>query len=64
MVPVRGRGVVGALSTAAALLGLVAILVIASAWHITQGTSGIGVRELFTCRDRHTLPRRGWPQCP
>lgn len=48
MVPVRGRGVVGALSTAAALLGLVAILVIASAWHITQGTSGIGVRELFS----------------
>ena len=48
VVPVRGRGVVGALSTAAALLGLVAILVIASAWHITQGTSGIGVRELFS----------------
>ena len=48
MVPVRGRGVVGALSTAAALLGLVAILVITSAWHITQGTSGIGVRELFS----------------
>ena len=48
VVPVRGRGVVGALSTAAALLGLVAILVIASAWHITQGTSGIGIRELFS----------------
>ncbi|WP_166829715.1 iron ABC transporter permease [Brevibacterium limosum] len=48
MVPVRGRGVVGALSTAAALLGLVAVLLIASAWHITQGTSGIGIRELFT----------------
>ncbi|WP_423059390.1 iron ABC transporter permease [Brevibacterium linens] len=48
VVPMRGRGVVGALSTAAALLGLVAILVIASAWHITQGTSGIGVRELFS----------------
>jgi ABC-type Fe3+-siderophore transport system permease subunit len=48
VVPVRGRSVVGALSTAAALLGLVAILVIASAWHITQGTSGIGVRELFS----------------
>lgn len=48
MVPVRGRGVVGALSTTAALLGLVVLLVIASAWHITQGTSGIGVRELFS----------------
>ena len=48
VVPVRGRGVVGALSTAAALLGLVAILVIASAWHITQGTSGIGIRELVS----------------
>ena len=48
VVPVRGRGVVGALSTAAALLGLVAILVIASAWHITQGTSGIGISELFS----------------
>lgn len=48
MVPVRSRGVVGALSTAAGLLGLVAVLVIASAWHITQGTSGIGIRELFT----------------
>lgn len=48
VVPVRGRGVVGALSTAAALLGLVAILVIASAWHITQGTSGIGIGELFS----------------
>ena len=48
VVPVRGRGVVGALSTAAALLGLVAILVIASAWHIAQGTSGIGIRELFS----------------
>nr|WP_235354917.1 iron ABC transporter permease [Brevibacterium linens] len=48
MVPVHGRGVVGALSTTAALLGLVVLLVIASAWHITQGTSGIGVRELFS----------------
>lgn len=47
-VPVRGRGLVGVLSTVAALLGLVAVLLIASAWHITQGTSGIGVRELFT----------------
>jgi ABC-type Fe3+-siderophore transport system permease subunit len=42
-----GRGITGALSATGALLALTVILVLISAWHITQGTSGIGVRDLL-----------------
>lgn len=44
----RRVGGFGALSAAAILLGLLVILVLTSAWHITQGTSGIGMRDLWT----------------
>ncbi|WP_413335832.1 iron ABC transporter permease [Brevibacterium sp. GP-SGM9] len=40
-------GVAGALSATGALLGLFVVLVLLSAWHITQGTSGIGFGDLF-----------------
>ncbi|UVI37316.1 iron ABC transporter permease [Brevibacterium spongiae] len=43
----RGGGIVGALSGAGVLLALVVALAVLSAWHITQGTSGIGVRDLL-----------------
>jgi len=42
--PLRGRRVVGA---GAVLLGLTGLLVVASAWHLTQGTSGLGVSDLL-----------------
>lgn len=45
--PSRGVGPLGALSAAGVLLGLSAVLVLLSAWHITQGTSGIGLREIL-----------------
>lgn len=45
--PLRGVGPLGALSAAGVLLGLSAVLVLLSAWHITQGTSGIGLREIL-----------------
>src|SRR5699024_3716219 len=40
----RGGGVVDAVSAAVVLLGLLVVLAMISAWHITQGTSGIGDR--------------------
>lgn len=43
----RRGGVVGALSAAGVLLGLIIVLALLSIWHITQGTSGIGVRDLL-----------------
>jgi iron complex transport system permease protein len=42
--PLRGRRVVGA---GAGLLALTALLVVASAWHLTQGTSGLGTGDLW-----------------
>src|SRR5699024_6543293 len=43
----RGGGAVDAVSAAVVLLGLLVVLAMVSAWHITQGTSGIGVRDLI-----------------
>ena len=45
--PARGVGAIGALSATGVLLGLVLVLALLSAWHITQGTSGIGFKDLF-----------------
>ncbi len=45
--PARKVGALGALSATGVLLGLALVLAPLSAWHITQGTSGIGFRELF-----------------
>lgn len=44
----RGGGITGAFTATGALLALSVVLVLLSAWHITQGTSGIGVRDLLT----------------
>ncbi|AZL05325.1 iron ABC transporter permease [Brevibacterium aurantiacum] len=45
--PERKAGVFSPLSATGILLGLVIVLALLSAWHITQGTSGIGFRDLF-----------------
>jgi len=41
-------GVLGGLGATAALLLLAAALVLVSVWHLTQGTSGVGARELLS----------------
>ncbi|GAA1873777.1 iron ABC transporter permease [Brevibacterium marinum] len=45
--PMRRPGAIGALSATGVLLGLLLVLALISFWHITQGTSGIGFRDLL-----------------
>lgn len=41
-------GVAGRLGSAGALLAMGAVLVLVAAWHLTQGTSGVGVTDLWS----------------
>lgn len=59
--PSRGVGVLGALSATGVLLGLAVVLVLLSAWHITQGTSGIGLRELLGALTGASSPAEAGP---
>ncbi|GAA1941950.1 siderophore ABC transporter permease CdtC [Brevibacterium antiquum] len=55
--PERKAGLFSALSTTGILLGLVIVLALLSAWHITQGTSGIGFKDLFAALTGPTSSR-------
>ena len=57
----RGSEVIGAVSAAAMLLGLLVILALVSAWHITQGTSGVDVRDLIATATGTTSPAEAGP---
>src|SRR5699024_9829083 len=57
----RGGGVVDAVSAAVVLLGLLVVLAMVSAWHITQGTSGIGVRDLIAAMTGTASPAEAGP---
>lgn len=43
----RPAGILGAVTATGVLLALLIVLALVAAWHLTQGTSGIGFRELF-----------------
>src|SRR5699024_3028495 len=58
----RGGGeVFGAVSAAVVLLGLLVILALVSVWHITQGTSAIGVRDLLAAVTGTASPAEAGP---
>ena len=57
----RGGGVVDAVSAAVVLLGLLVVLAMVSAWHITQGTSAIGVRDLLAAVTGTASPAEAGP---
>ena len=57
----RGGEVFGAVSAAVVLLGLLVILALVSAWHITQGTSAIGVRDLLAAVTGTASPAEAGP---
>ncbi|WP_209372109.1 iron ABC transporter permease [Brevibacterium renqingii] len=58
---VQKVGAVGVLSAAGILLGLVCVLTLLCAWHITQGTSGIGVRDLVAAATGTASPAEAGP---
>ena len=57
----RGGEVFGAVSAAVVLLGLLVILALVSVWHITQGTSAIGVRDLLAAVTGTASPAEAGP---
>jgi ABC-type Fe3+-siderophore transport system permease subunit len=57
----RGGEVFGAVSAAVVLLGLLVILALVSIWHITQGTSAIGVRDLLAAVTGTASPAEAGP---
>ena len=57
----RGGEFIGAVSAAVVLLGLLVILALVSAWHITQGTSAIGVRDLLAAVTGTASPAEAGP---
>lgn len=59
--PSRGVGLLGALTATGVLVGLTVVLLVLSAWHITQGTSGIGLRDLFGALTGAASPAEAGP---
>ena len=57
----RGGEFIGAVSAAVVLLGLLVILALVSVWHITQGTSAIGVRDLLAAVTGTASPAEAGP---
>ncbi len=59
--PSRGVGLLGALTATGVLVGLAVVLLVLSAWHITQGTSGIGLRDLLGALTGAASPAEAGP---